>query len=236
MAKVWAKNRPCLKLRASRNGLNKDILSFILAIHICTEIQGIPHKFLSICVYVWVCMCEHVCWRTGEFTNLILFSYSSFSKYAHRHQLFVYSRNLLSFQLSNMFKVLHNIPFFFFPKGFFFFPIVDHFYSLYWICYSVISVLCLVFWPRDLSSLTRNPTCIPCIGRWNLNHWTAREVPPLSFIWKEVNYLFYFWLLWIFVALCGLSLVAASGGYSSLWFWGFLWWRLLLWAVVTQDQ
>ena len=89
MAKVWAKNCPCPKLRASRNGLNKDIVSFILAIHFCTEIQRILHKFLSICVYVSVCMCEHVCWRRGEFTILILFSYSSFSKYVHRPQLFV---------------------------------------------------------------------------------------------------------------------------------------------------
>ena len=28
----------------------------------------------------------------------------------------------------------------------------------------------------------------------------------------------YFWLCWVFVALCGLSLVAVSGGYSLLWF------------------
>ena len=30
---------------------------------------------------------------------------------------------------------------------------------------------------RDLSSPTRNQTCIPCIRRWILNHWTTREVP-----------------------------------------------------------
>ena len=38
----------------------------------------------------------------------------------------------------------------------------------------------LVFWPQgmwDLSSLTRDQTCTPCIGRQSLNHWTAREVP-----------------------------------------------------------
>ena len=29
-------------------------------------------------------------------------------------------------------------------------------------------------------------------------------------------YLFYFWLLWVFVAVRRLSLVAVSGGYSSL--------------------
>ena len=39
----------------------------------------------------------------------------------------------------------------------------------------------------------------------------------------------YFWLHWVFVAARGLSLVAASGGYSSLWCAGFsLWWLLLL--------
>ena len=38
----------------------------------------------------------------------------------------------------------------------------------------------LVFWPRgiwDLSSLTRDRTHAPCIGRQRLNHWTTREVP-----------------------------------------------------------
>ena len=29
----------------------------------------------------------------------------------------------------------------------------------------------------DLSSLTRNRTCVPCIERQILNHWTTREVP-----------------------------------------------------------
>ena len=43
----------------------------------------------------------------------------------------------------------------------------------------------LVFWPRgfwDLSSPTRDWTGIPCIGRWSLNHWTAREVPAHCFL------------------------------------------------------
>ena len=38
----------------------------------------------------------------------------------------------------------------------------------------------------------------------------------------------YFWLHWVFVAVHGLSLVAASGGYSSLWCAGLLRWLLLL--------
>ena len=41
-----------------------------------------------------------------------------------------------------------------------------------------------------------------------------------------------FWLRWVFVAACGLSLVAASGGYSSLRCAGFsLRWLLLLWSA-----
>ena len=41
--------------------------------------------------------------------------------------------------------------------------------------------------------------------------------------------LIYFCLRWVFVAVCGLSLVAASGGYSSMWCTGFsLQWLLLL--------
>ena len=34
----------------------------------------------------------------------------------------------------------------------------------------------------DLSSPTRDRTCVPCIGRRILNHWTAREVPAFGFL------------------------------------------------------
>ena len=49
-------------------------------------------------------------------------------------------------------------------------------------------------------------------------------------------YLFiYFWLHWVFVAACRLSLVAASGGYSSLRCVGFsLGWLLLLWSTGSR--
>ena len=42
---------------------------------------------------------------------------------------------------------------------------------------------CFMFWffdheaGRIFSSLTRDQTCTPCIGRQTLNHWTTREVP-----------------------------------------------------------
>ena len=45
----------------------------------------------------------------------------------------------------------------------------------------------------------------------------------------------YFWLYWVLVAMCGLSLVAASRGYSSLWCTGFsLRWLLLLWSMGSR--
>ena len=50
--------------------------------------------------------------------------------------------------------------------------------------------------------------------------------------WMEIFFLinlFYFWLRWVFVAVGGLSLVAASRDYSLLRCAGFsLWWLLLL--------
>ena len=51
----------------------------------------------------------------------------------------------------------------------------------------------------------------------------------LLFFFKYFIYSFIFWLRWVFIAVCGLSLVAASGGYSLLWCEGFsLQWLLLL--------
>ena len=53
----------------------------------------------------------------------------------------------------------------------------------------------LVFWPRgmwDLSSLTRDWTRTPCIGRQILNHWTTREVRKFL-IWKFTFWFFFFW-------------------------------------------
>ena len=71
-------------------------------------------------------------------------------------------------------------------------------------------------------------------------HLYGKELHKLQFIRLERSFTFfkinlfillfvYFWLRWVFVAMCGLSLVAASGGYSSLWCVGFsLQWLLLL--------
>ena len=35
----------------------------------------------------------------------------------------------------------------------------------------------------DLSSWTRNQTCVSCFARWTLNHWITREVPK-NYIFK----------------------------------------------------
>ena len=61
----------------------------------------------------------------------------------------------------------------------------------------------------------------------------------LSMAWvtflKNLFIYFYFWLCQVFLAGCGLSLVAASGGYFSLWCAGFsLQWLLLLWSTGSR--
>ena len=49
-----------------------------------------------------------------------------------------------------------------------------------WVGSSLV-VVCELDCPvMDLSSLTRNGTCVPCIGRQILNHWTTGEVPALN--------------------------------------------------------
>ena len=49
------------------------------------------------------------------------------------------------------------------------------------------------------------------------------------------NLFIYFWLHWVFIAACRLSLVVASRGYSSLWCAGFsLWWLLLLRSTYSR--
>ena len=48
-----------------------------------------------------------------------------------------------------------------------------------------------VFWPQgmwDPSSPTRDWTCMPCLGKWNLEHWTTRKSPKICFS-KCVNLL-----------------------------------------------
>ena len=49
------------------------------------------------------------------------------------------------------------------------------------------------------------------------------------------SFTYYFWLLWFSVAVCGLSLVVESRGYSSWRCMGFSWWwLLLLWSMGSR--
>ena len=69
--------------------------------------------------------------------------------------------------------------------------------------------------------------------------WYQRQSPRVStftfllmffvlFCFISLFYFTYFWLCCVFAAACGLSLVAVSGGYSSLQCTGFaLWWLLI---------
>ena len=82
--------------------------------------------------------------------------------------LYLYYCNLLSF----FFKI-------------FFFD-VDHFLKIFIKFVTILLLLyVLLFWLQGmwaLGSLTRDWACTPCIGRQSLNHWTAREVPLVSFL------------------------------------------------------
>ena len=90
-------------------------------------------------------------------------------------------------------------------------------------CHLLSFFFCL--WPchmacRVLVSPTGIEAVPPAVEAQSLNHWTTREVPAIYFFF----FLIYFWLHWIFVAACGLSLVAASKGYSTLRCAGFSLW------------
>ena len=64
-------------------------------------------------------------------------------------------------------------------ESFFFFLIWTVFEVLLNLLQCSICFMFWFFWPWDMwdiSSLTRNWTYTSCIGRWSLNHWTAREV------------------------------------------------------------
>ena len=59
------------------------------------------------------------------------------------------------------------------------------FCSLYWISYTIASVLCFGFMAtRHVGSYlpTRDRTHTLWIGRWSVNHWTAREVLIIYFL------------------------------------------------------
>ena len=73
------------------------------------------------------------------------------------------------------------------------------------------------------SSLTKDQTRAPCTGSvesLQLDWPPAKSLRDIDFIGSFFfffNYLsVYFWLCWVFIALCGLSPVAESAGYALL--------------------
>ena len=136
-------------------------------------------------------------WR--NFWHLLLGRNNSSSKKPLQNICLIFPYYWLSFFLSGLYKVSPNF------SSFFFFLFFDVGHSLK-VFIEFVTVLLLfyvlVFWPRgmwDLSSLTRDWTCPPCIGRRSLNCWTPKEVPLVSlfylFPWNEC---FYYIIHWYF--------------------------------------
>ena len=60
-------------------------------------------------------------------------------------------------------------------------------------------------------------------------------VGPIGYLYFPSYLFIYFWFQWVFVAAGGLSLIAVSGGHSSLRCTGFsLWWSLFLWSTGSR--
>ena len=51
-----------------------------------------------------------------------------------------------------------------------------------WLLFYVLVFFFLLWGRWDVISSTRDRTCILCIGRWSLNHWTIREDPRIVFV------------------------------------------------------
>ena len=93
-------------------------------------------------------------------------------------------------------------------------------FVLIWLCHAA----CVILVPRQ--GIKPIP---PMVEAWSLNHWTTRTSLNVLFCFNKFIYLFIYWLCWVFAAVHRLSLVAASGCYSSLQCVGFsLSWLLLL--------
>ena len=72
-------------------------------------------------------------------------------------------------------------------------------------------------------------------GQSNIFLYSCIFLWYLLILFFHFFFLFFFWLCWVFIAVCGLSLVVASGSYSSLRYTGFsLQWLLLLQSMGSR--
>ena len=82
----------------------------------------------------------------------------------------------LIFKLSNGLKgrgLLAYFPFHF----------IVYLFVYFWLCRVLVAAhVIFLYIIRDLSSLTRDPTCDPCVERWIVNHQTTTEVPIVILI------------------------------------------------------
>ena len=107
------------------------------------------------------------------------------------------------------------------------------------ICSLLISLFSVIFTldisiglsPSSLTLLLCEPAVKPIywFGWGGGTVFFNSRIPHHHFFNKYIYLFIYLWLSWVFVAEHRLSLVAVSGGYSSLWYAGFsLRWLLLL--------
>ena len=84
----------------------------------------------------------------------------------------------------------------------------------------------------------QNNRCVQVNMDRNSNlHWGEKHISSIAFFIYFSFLFIYFWLHWVFIAACRLSLVAASGVSSSLLCEGFsLRWLLLLWSTGSRAQ
>ena len=103
-----------------------------------------------------------------------------FWKVKYFQHLFHFFKGIIQCKVNLFLLTLHWIISYDFLISFFFFLMWTIFKVFIEFVRILLLFYALVLWPRgmwDLSSLTRDRTRTPCIGRLSLNHWTAREVP-----------------------------------------------------------